>query len=409
MKEISNQANQKREGQRWSERVIGFDNHPDSFTAAFLRGTDAEEAEVVKVQDKIAQERLEEWILTHTTPRDVIVMEASANSFESVKVIERHGRRAVVLESAQCGKIGVAYCATDRVDAIKLARVYLSRLSKRVWVPGEKTRQRREVFYAHQAAVKDSTRARQRMRGFLNARRIRLPKGFKLTASNALEKLLGLRAWEPTQRLLLTQYHQALREAHLRRSQLREVMAAELIQCPSILRLIRLCGLRHVAAFALAAFIGDITRFANPRKLAAYIGVNPGVCDSGATKGSGQLRRNGCAPLRALMVQAAQTILRTPGAAFAKWGYQLALRRGRNRAVIGVARKLVTAVWYCLSGQFSALEDVPQNVNTKLGLLISGLGSLRERILAETDPAAFHAALLQSLRESHPLVFRSSP
>ena len=389
------------------ERVIGLDNHPDSFTAAFLIGREANEAKVLRIQDKVRQDRFEAWLQEHTTERDVIVMEASANSFAAVEAAKSHGRRAVVLESAQCAKLGESYCASDRSDAVKLGRLYISGLPKKVWVPDQTTRLRREVFYAHRQAVTDSTRCRQRIRGFLNQHRIRLEKGFKVTSQSGLAQILALRQWEPTQQLLLIQYHGALREAHLRRQQLREVMAQEILKEPSILRLIRLCGLRHITAFALAAFIGDITRFANPKKLVTYIGVNPSVCDSGETKGPTHLRNNGCAPLRALMIQAAQAILRTPGAAFAKWGHQLAIRRGRNRAAVGVARKLVTAVWYCLSGQFTMLEEVPAMVTYKLGLLISALGSLRDRNFAGESPEVYKTRMLETIQHSHTLVFRS--
>lgn len=411
MKITHEAAKQKRQTQnekaREPRRTIGFDNHPDSFTAAFLVGNDAASARVIKTQDHLPQEQLEPWIEEHTTPADVVVMEASANSFETAKVLRKHGRRVVIMESQRCGQIGDAYRATDRVDAIKLARIHLSGLARQVWVPDATTRMRREVFYAYNQAVKDATRARQRLRGFLNQYRIRLPKGFKITAQNALEKLLALRSWEPTQRLLLSQQHRALREAHQRRMELKEVMAAELLKEPAILRLIRLCGLRHITAFALAAFIGDVTRFASAKRLVAYIGLNPGVCNSGETRGGTHLRNNGCAPLRALMVQAAQVIMRMPGAAFAKWGRQLMLRRGRNRATVGVARKLVTAVWYCLSGQFTALEEVPQNVETKLKLLIGALGTLSKEILGDAPLGEYVQSRIEILKKSHTLLFQA--
>ncbi len=68
-----------------------------------------------------------------------------------------------------------------------------------MWVPNETTRLRREVFFAHNQAVKDSTRARLRIRSFLNQYRVRLDKGFELTAETALEGVLKLRDWRPTQ------------------------------------------------------------------------------------------------------------------------------------------------------------------------------------------------------------------
>lgn len=390
------------------QRIIGLDNHPDSFTAGFLIGNDAQAAKVLKVEDHLPQERFEWWLKEHTTEQDIIVMEASANSFAAVEAATASGRTAVVLESQQCAKLGDSYCVTDRISAIKLARLYISRLPKKVWVPDPVTRLRREVFYAYLQATTDSTRARQRIRGFLNQYRIRLPKGFQITAQSALDKLLVLRAWQPSQSLLLRQYHGALREARMRREQLREVMAKEILSDPAILRLIRLCGLRHIVAFALVAFIGDITRFANPKKLAAYIGVNPSVNTSGNGAGPTSLKHHGCAPLRTLLIQAAQVILRTPNAAFAKWGYSLILRRGRNRAVVGVARKLATAVWYCLCGQFTALEEVPANIAAKLDLLLKALGSLAASVLGEESLSDYRERMLLSLTKSHALVFKAT-
>lgn len=134
-------------------RVIGFDNHPDSFTAAILTGSEAASAVVQTVYDKIAQGQLEDWLCKHTKQEDTIVMEASDNSFAACEAIRALGRKAVVLESEQCAKIGKRYCANDRSDAVKLARLYLSGLAGKVWIPDATTRLRREVFYAYQQSV----------------------------------------------------------------------------------------------------------------------------------------------------------------------------------------------------------------------------------------------------------------
>ena len=390
------------------DRVIGFDNHPDTFTGVVMVGWEADTAKVVRIYDKIAQEDLESWVQVHTTERDVIVMEASANSFAAVDVFRAFGRKTVVLESEQGASLSKKYCVTDRTDGAKLARLYISRLPRTVWVPDEITRQRREVFYAHRQAVADSTRCRQRLRDFLNQRRIRLQKGFRLTSEKGLAALVALREWSSSQQLLLTQYHHALREAHLRRQQLREWMAAEILKEPAILRLIRLCGLRHITAYALAAFIGDITRFASPKKLVAYIGLNPSVEDSGETTGPTKLRHHGCAPLRTLMIQSAQAILTRSNSALAEWGAKLKFRKGRGRAAVGVARKLVTAVWYCLSGLFTALEETPAEITSKINILFSALGSRKEEALGAETPKSYKARVIQSIKESHELVFRSA-
>lgn len=49
-----------------------------------------------------------------------------------------------------------------------------------------------------------------------------------------------------------------------------------------LLSLVRLCGVREMVAFAQGAFIGDIHRFAGPRQLVKYLGLNPAFDDSGS-------------------------------------------------------------------------------------------------------------------------------
>jgi len=41
--------------------------------------------------------------------------------------------------------------------------IYNSGLAKSVWTPDEKSRERREVLFAYRNAVKDATRARNRI------------------------------------------------------------------------------------------------------------------------------------------------------------------------------------------------------------------------------------------------------
>ena len=63
------------------ERVIGFDAHPDSFTAALLRGSTPATAVVEKTYNKIPMSQLQSWAQKHTTAQDLFVLEASGNSF----------------------------------------------------------------------------------------------------------------------------------------------------------------------------------------------------------------------------------------------------------------------------------------------------------------------------------------
>src|SRR5690606_23229895 len=104
-------------------------------------------------------------------------------------------------------------------------------------------------------------------KSYLNAHGIRLPKGFQLTGDQALPRIEKLHPWEPMQKVLLQQMLEELHHAEKRRKQLRAVMAREVLSDPNILKLVRIMGVRHIVAFAIAAVIGNIDRFPNHKKL----------------------------------------------------------------------------------------------------------------------------------------------
>jgi len=171
-------------------RVVGLDVHPDSFAGAVVEGTDPAQARVLSSSTRVELEQLEQWALRHTSTEDRLVLEASGNAFAVATRLRTIGRKVEILDSHRAGKVGKVYCANDRVDAVKIARIYLSALSPIVWQPDAKTLERREIFSAYQAVVKESTRAKQQLRSMLNEHCVRLEKGFRLRHPNAIRRLV---------------------------------------------------------------------------------------------------------------------------------------------------------------------------------------------------------------------------
>src|SRR5438094_163754 len=75
------------------------------------------------------------------------------------------------------------------------------------------------------------------------------------------------RQWQGLEGPLLQLHH-----TEQPRQQWRSLIAQEVLCDPQLLALVRLCGVREMIAFALGAFIGDIQRFAGPKKLVKYVG-----------------------------------------------------------------------------------------------------------------------------------------
>ena len=368
--------------------------HPDVFAAAALEKADAACAKVCWVQDRQSTAHLERWAHKHLNEGDVLVLEASGNSFEVASRLHAIGYTALVLESAQAGKLRDNFCNDDRHSAVKLARIYLSGLAKLVWQPDESTREMREVFFAHRNAVRDTTRLRNRIRSFLNEYCVRLPKGARLTREQSLQHALATRSWTVMQEELLRERFAQLWEAESRRKRMEQTMVRELAARPQWAQLWRLMGVRHRVAFGLMAIIGNINRFPSAKKLVGYLGLSPRKDQSGNNaKGRERgLGRGGRGDMRALLIQSAQNALNQKNSPLHRWGWKLTLKKNRNTAAAAVARKLTTAIWYLLKGHFTPLLEMDDHLKTKLLKLATLLGkqSLKQMGFNKRDEFAQH-------------------
>ena len=368
------------------ERVIGFDAHPDSFTAAILRGPTPAAAVVEKVFNKLPMAQLPSWAQKHTTAQDMIVLEASGNSFQVVRTLAAAGRQAKVLESCQMGKLKEAHANNDKISAVRIGKAYLAGTAKEVWVPDPKTQEWRDWFYAYSKATKRTTQMQTRLRSYLSDNGVRLKAGTRLTQAGEVEpQIRQAREWTSRQWQVIEIFLAELSHAHQQRQHWHSLIAQEVLAEPELLSIVRLCGVREIVAFALGAFVGDIKRFANPKKLVKYVGLNPAFDDSGESEWSGGIGGHGHKLLRSLLIEGAQAILRSSKSPLACWGKKLLAAKGSvNLAVAAIARKLTVAVWYLMMGRWTALEEIDARLLGKVTKMIGSVGQQGLQSLGKT-------------------------
>jgi transposase len=381
------------------ERVIGLDTHPDTFTAAMVRGPTPAAAIVEKTFHKVPIAQLPSWAQKYTTAQDRLVLEASGNSFQVVRMLAAVGRQALVLESCQMGKLKEAHANNDKISAVRIAKAYLAGTAKTVWVPDTRTQERRDWFHAHRKAVKRTHQARNSLLSYLSDNGVRLKRGTPLTQTpGAEEQLKAARDWSPRQWQVIEGLLMALRHAQAQRQHWRSLIAQEVLSDPKLHSLMRLCGVREMVAFALGALIGDIKRFAEPRKLVKYIGLNPAFDDSGQNEWHGGIGGHGRKDLRCLLIEGAQAILRCSKNPLAQWGRKLLARKGSiNLVVAAIARKLAVAAWYLMMGRWTPLEEIDERLTLKVGKVIGQVGEHGLKRLNKTRKL-YREEILQSLK-----------
>jgi transposase len=110
-------------------------------------------------------------------------------------------------------------------------------------------------------------------------------------------------------------------------------------------------GIAWVLGYTISAEIGDITRFASPKKLCGYTGLCPRVYQSGNTDRRGHLTHAGPKYLRWALMEAAQHACRHD---IYRDRYQttkrrLGKQRGAKVAQVDIARRLAEAIWHMLT------------------------------------------------------------
>jgi transposase len=261
---------------------------------------------------------------------------------------------------------------TDRRDAVKLARLLRSGELTSVWVPDAEHEALRDLSRAREAARDDRHRARQRLGKLLLRLGIAEPRETNRWTRQYSAWLAELKLEQPLQQLVLADAIEAVETGTARLKKLEgEVAKAATTgrHAPLIAALQSLRGVGVITAVTLVAELGDLGRFPTPRPLMGYLGLVPSEHSSGASQRRGRITRAGNSHVRHVLVQAAWHYRHPPkltralrkrqagqpeAVTAAAWRAQerlstryrkLAGRKGRQKAVIAVARELAGFVW----------------------------------------------------------------
>jgi transposase len=263
--------------------------------------------------------------------------------------LELHGWQVEIADAQKVKGLAPLACKTDRIDAWVLAELARRDLVPAIWLPDPRVRAERERARWRLHLVRHRSALKQRVHAVL------LTHGKPCPVSD----LFGLRGRQLLAGLGLPEPWQATIEASLR---LIDQLEHEIGECEAELRRLGadhqyvplLCtvpGIGWVLAYTIAAEIGDITRFASPRKLAGYSGLCPRVYQSGERDLRGPLSKQGPRYLRWALVEAA-THACTHHAyrdRYQQTKARIGKQRGAKVAQIDLARRLSEAIWHILS------------------------------------------------------------
>lgn len=301
-----------------------------------------------------------------------LVYEAGPTGYGLQRALAAKGYACEVIAPSLVPKRSGERVKTDRRDSVRLAELSRAGELRSVRVPDPRDEAVRDLSRAREDAIKESTQARQRLRGFLLRHGLRYPG--KTAWTKSFHNWLSTLNFGPDgSQTAFTEYQLAVQSADQRIERLTQALRESITGWrfePAVKALMALRGVDAVTAIGLMAEIGDLNRFDHPRKLMGYLGLVPSEQSSGDTVRRGSITKTGNGHARGLLIEAAWHYRHTPRIgqrAHARqqdlaeplrahaWKAQLRLSRRfaaldargvhRNKVCVAVARELAGFVW----------------------------------------------------------------
>ena len=263
--------------------------------------------------------------------------------------LERAGWDVEIADALKVKGLAPLAAKTDRIDARVLAELARRDLVPAIWLPDPDTREARERARFRLHLVRHRTALKNRIHATLIAFGHPLPVTdlFGTAGRELLERLDIPEPWATTLDTSLAHVDALERDIAACEAELRRRGADH----PDIGLLMTIPGIAWVLGYTIAAEIGDITRFASPKKLVGYTGLCPYVHQSGGRDDRGPLAKNGPKYLRWALIEAATHAARHPAyqQRYERNKKRLGRQRGSKVARVDVARQLATAIWHMLT------------------------------------------------------------
>jgi transposase len=256
------------------------------------------------------------------------------------------GHTPLLIDTTRVRRIGVGQHGrkTDRIDAEAIAWAVERNQIPLAHVLSPARQQLRIELLTRRGLVETRAQMVTTVRGIVRGHGLRIP---SCDADDFLDKVRTCTLPERVKAQiapLLAVVHVAQEQLCTLDERLEALCASE----PTIAQLTTVPGVGLLVAAMFVSVVDDAKRFRSGRHVASYLGLVPLEKTSGVPgQRLGAITKHGNNYARALLVQAAWSVLRTASSSdpLATWGRALVKRRSKKVAVVAVARRLACLLW----------------------------------------------------------------
>jgi transposase len=345
-------------------RSIGLDVHRDFCEVAACHGRNVESWPRVSARPGPLKEFAEQL-----RPDDRVALEATGNALAIARILRPCVAEVVIVNTRKLAAIAEAKQKTDRHDARLLAQLLAAGLLEHSWQPDEHTRALRRRVARRARLVVSRALCKNEVLAVLHR---------NLKHRPPMTDPFGVagRQWLAGQLLPKDErdtIDAALRQIDFLTEEIATIehdIASFVLDSPEARRLMTVPGVGMITAAVFLAHAGatpgDITRFATPRHLVGYLGLDPRVRQSGNDRAhTGRISKEGASLVRHVLVESAHTAVRSPGPLRAFY-QRVRAKRGHALAIVATARKMATLFWHLLTSQQDYAYTLPTAMAKKI-------------------------------------------
>jgi transposase len=235
------------------------------------------------------------------------VYEAGPCGYEIYRHLTRKGFGCKVVAPSKIPRKSGDRIKNDRRDAETLARMERAGELTAIHVPTEEDEAMRDLTRGREDAVKALQTARHQLKAFLLRYGKRYPGKGSWTPAH-MRWLSDIALPHPSQQIVLQESITTVREGTERAARMTDQILRLLPEWrwnPVVKALQALRGVAPIVAATTIAEIGDLSRFENPRRLMAYLGLVPSENSSGESLHRGSITKTGNGHVRRALMEAA--------------------------------------------------------------------------------------------------------
>lgn len=289
--------------------------------------------------------------------------EAGFCGYSVHRELTKHGIKSIVVNPADIPTTDKERRQKeDKRDSRKIAKTLEAGQLRGIYIPSEKTQQDRILLRTRDSVSKDLSRNKNRVKGLLYLQGIEIPKRFASSRwSNQFLLWLSEISFgndtcrEALNALLDMVKHQRSLLLKLTR-QIRELSKTSEYQ-QNVELLVSVPGIGLLTAMKLLTELENIHRFTDFAHLCSYVGLVPSTNSSGESEIVSGISPRRNARLRMALIESAWIAIRNDPAMLSSY-QQLCKRIPANKAIIRIAKKLLSRITYVLRTRYNYEKGV---------------------------------------------------